>query len=120
MDQRKADAGIGYYNADPDELLSALANCDFLEPITSIEFTDNTSNADKVDKATIAHGTEIPTPHKGEKYLKRQSADTIDMEVDTPSKRAKISSNPVHTISLDEDNDQGSINQETIVIITEE
>ena len=43
MDQRKVDAGIGHYNADPDELLAALANSDFLEPITGIEFIDNTS-----------------------------------------------------------------------------
>ena len=43
-----------------------------------------------------------------------------EMEVDTPSKRAKTSSHHVHIISLDEDNDQGSINQGTIVLITEE
>ena len=42
MDQRKVDAGIGHYNVDPDEVLATLDNCDFLEPITSIEFTDNT------------------------------------------------------------------------------
>ena len=101
IDQRKTNADIGHSNADPDELLVALANCDFLEPITSIEFTDNTSNTKEVDKATIAHGIEIPTPHKGEKSLKRQSADTTEMELDTPSKGDKTSSNPVHIISLD-------------------
>ena len=98
----------------------ALANCDFLEPITDIEFIDNTSNTVEIYKATIAHGTKIPTPHKGEKSLKRQSADTTEMEVDTPSKRAKTSSHHVHIISLDENNDQGSINQGTTVLITEE
>lgn len=120
IDQRKIGAGIGHYNADIDELLASLANCDFLEPITSIEFTDNTSNGEEVDKSTLAHGTKNPTPHKGEKSLKRQSADTTEMEVDAPSKRDKTSSNLVHIISLDEDDDQGSINQDTIVIITEE
>lgn len=54
IDQRKIDAGIGHYNADLDELLATLANCDFLEPITDIEFSDNTSNIVEVDKATIA------------------------------------------------------------------
>ena len=71
INQRKIDAGIGHYNANPNELLAALVNCDFLEPITSIGFTDNTSNAEEVDKATLVHGTKIPTPHKGEKSLKR-------------------------------------------------
>lgn len=42
------------------------------------------------------------------------------MEVDTPSKRVKASSHPIHIISLDEDNDQGSINQGTTVLITKE
>ena len=42
------------------------------------------------------------------------------MEVDAPSKRAKTSSNLVHIISLYEDDDQGSINQDTTIIITEE
>lgn len=120
MIKGKIDAGIGHYNVDSDELFAALANCDFLEPITSIDFTDNTSNVEEVDKATIAHGTKIPTPHKGEKSLKRQSADTTEMEVDAPSKRAKTSSNHVHIISLDEDDDQGSINQGTTVLITKE
>ena len=73
-----------------------------------------------MDKATIAHGTKIPTPHKGEKSLKIQFVDTTNMEVDTPSKRAKTSSHRVHIISLYEDNDQGSINQGTPVLITEE
>lgn len=120
MDQRKEDAGIDHYNVDLDELLAALANSDFLEPIIGIEFTDNTSETQGMYNTIVVQGTEIPTLHKGEKSLKRQSADTADMEVDIPSKRAKISSNHVHIISLDEDNDQGSINQETIVIITEE
>lgn len=57
IDQRKTDVGIGHYNVDSDELLAALANCDFLEPITDIEFSDNTSNTVEVDKATIAQGT---------------------------------------------------------------
>ena len=73
-----------------------------------------------MDKATIAHETKIPTPHKGEKYLKRQSTNIAEIEVDTPSKRAKTSSHCVHIISLSEDNDQSSINQGTKVLITEE
>ena len=53
MDQRKADAGIGHYNVDPDELLAALANSNFLEPITSIEFTDNTSETQGMYNTTV-------------------------------------------------------------------
>ena len=73
-----------------------------------------------MDKATIARGTEIPTPQKGEKSLKRQSVDITKMEVATPSQRAKTSSHPIHIISLDEDDDQGTINQGTTILITKE
>jgi hypothetical protein len=120
IDQGKTNAGMGHYNANSDELLAALTNYDFLEPIIDIEFSDNTSNPMEMDKATIAHGTKIPGPHKGEKSLKRQSADTAEMDVDTPSKRDKTSSHHVHIIYLDENDYQGSINQGTIVLITEE
>lgn len=59
MDQRKADASIGHYNANLDELLVALASYDFLEPITSIEFTDNTSETQGMYNTTVVQGTKI-------------------------------------------------------------
>ena len=62
------------------------------------------------DKDVTEQRTEVPTPLKGEKSLKRHSTDTVDMDIDVSSKKARTSAQPIEVISINED-DEGSINK---------
>ena len=55
---------------------------------------NNDSNSERIniDKVVEAQETEVPTPLKGQKSLKRHSIDTVDMEIDITTKKPRISS----------------------------
>ena len=107
------------YVAKQDEILAGLANTGFLEQVEDKDNTDNGKETVNLDKAIAEHRTEVPTPLKWEKSLKRHSTNTIDMEIYVSTKRARTSTQQIEVVSLDED-DEGSINQAKGTIIEEE
>ena len=67
------------YNAEHDEVLAALANTDLLEQVelgNGSSSNGNQSNQNQI----VNKQTEIPTPLKAKKSLKRQSVDTMEVE----------------------------------------
>ena len=77
------------YEAEQDEILDSLANSDFLEQVEDKDNTDTRKHTVNPDKDTAEQKTEIPTPLKGEKSLKRNSTDIANMEIDVSTKRDK-------------------------------
>ena len=75
-------------------MLAALANTDLLEQ------------------------TEVPTPLKIEKSLKRNSIDTMDMDQDVARKRPRMSEPSKEIVDI-EDDDERSINKEKATIVEE-
>ena len=62
---------------------------------------------------------EVPTPLKGEKYLKRHFVDTSNMEIDVTTKKSRVSIKSEEIVDL-EDNDEQSINKGKGTIVEEE
>lgn len=69
----------------------ALANSDFLEQIGYNDSNDSSSDRVNQDKVVVEKGTKVPTPLKGEKYLKRHSIDIVDMDIDITTKKPRVS-----------------------------
>jgi len=51
------------------------------------------------------------TPFKGERTLKRPAIDITNMEIDTASKKPRVSSQGKEVVDLDDDDDEHSINK---------
>ena len=93
--QRKLVVNMSGYEAEEDEVLAALANSDFLEQVEDNGRNGSDSNMVNPDKDVTEQRTEVPTPLKGEKSLKRHSIDTVDMDIDVSNKKAKTSTQPI-------------------------
>ena len=78
------------YEVEHDEVLVALANTDMFEQIEVGNASSNSSERNSQDKAIGKH-TEVPTPLKAEKSLKRHSADTMEVDKDVSTKRPRLS-----------------------------
>ena len=116
---RKLDVNLSRYEAEEDEVLVALANSDFLEQVEDNGSNGSGSNMMNLDKDATEQRTEVPTPLKGEKSLKRHSTDTIDIEIDVSNKKARTFAQPIEVVSINED-DEGSINKGKGTIVEEE
>ena len=79
------------YEVEQDEILASLANSDFLEQLEDKDNTNSGKDTINTDKATAEQRTEVPTPLKGENNLKNHSTDTIHMEIDVLTKKARTS-----------------------------
>lgn len=90
MHQRRTDMNFKGYDVDQDEVLVALANTDLFEQIEVGDRSSNNNERSNQGKATN-NQTEVPTPLKGEKSLKRHSPGTMDMDVDLVTKKPMIS-----------------------------
>ena len=117
--QRKLDVNMSGYEVEQDEVLVALASSDFLEQVEHNDSNGSDSNMVNLDKATTEQRTEVPTPLKGEKSLKRHSIDTTSMEIDVLVKKDRTSAHPIEVVSINED-DEGSINKGKGTIFKEE
>ena len=103
------------YDVEHDEVLVALANIDLLEQVELANGSNK--NGDQSNQNQIANKqTEIPTPLKAEKSVKRQSADT--MEVDASTKRPRLSESSKEIVDIEDDDDR-SINKGKATIIQE-
>ena len=65
---------------------------------------------------TTDNQTEVPTPLKGEKSLKRHSAETMDMDEDLVTKKPRMSMNDQEIVNIDDD-DERSINKGKTTIV---
>ena len=83
------EASFKGYDAEQDEVLVALANTDFLEAIESANGSSNEQDQDAKDQQTVSQ-TQIPTPYKVEKYLKRPSTDVMEVDQSTSAKKPKL------------------------------
>ena len=98
----------------------ALANIDLLEQIEDGDRNNSSSSErNNPNKIIKDRETEVPTPLKEKKSLKRHSTDIADMDVDVASKRPRISIQDKEIVDL-EDNDEGSMNKGKGTIIEEE
>ena len=70
MHQRRIGMNFRGYDAKNDEVLDALVNTDLLEQIELRNGSNNNGDKSNQDKAIVKQ-TEIPTPLKAEKSLKR-------------------------------------------------
>ena len=105
MHQRRMDMSLKGYDANQDEVLATLANTDLFEQLEVGDRSSNNSERSNPGKATY-NQIEVPTPLKGEKSLKRHSAETVDMDEDLVTKKPKMSIQDQEIVNIDDDDDE--------------
>ena len=118
MHQRRMDMNFQGYDADQDEVLAALSNTRLFEQLEVGDRSSNNSERSDQGKATNIQ-TEVPTPLRGEKSLKRHSAKTVDMDEDLVTKKPKMSMQDQEIVEIDDD-DERSINKGKTIVVEEE
>ena len=106
------------YEAEHDEVLAVLANTALFEQIEVGNGSSNDSERDSQDKAS-GKQTEVPTPLKVEKSLKRHSVDTMEVDEDVSTKRHRLSESSKEIVDIENDDDR-SINKGKATIVEEE
>ena len=117
MNQRRMEANFKGYDAEQDEVLAALANTDFLEAIESVNGSNNEHDQNAKDQQTVSQ-TQIPTPYKVEKSLKRPSADVMEVDQSTSTKKPKLEE--IEEIVEIEDDEVRFTNKDNTTIVEEE
>ena len=81
----------------------------------------HSSSSDRINqnKATEGQNTEVPTPLKGKKSLKRQFANTADMQIDVTTKKPRVFVQSKEIVDLEQDDEQ-FINKGKGTIVEEE
>ena len=102
MHQRRLNMSFKGYEAEHDEVLAPLANTDLFE---KTEVDDRSSNdSERINQErTTSKQTEVPTPLKAEKSLKRHFANTMDMDEDVATKRPRISEQSKDIVNINDD-----------------
>ena len=118
FNQIKLDVNLKGYDVNQDEVLATLANTNIFEQLEIGDTSSNSSERSNPDKATD-NQTEVPTPLKGEKSLKRHSTETEDMDVDLVTKKPRMSIQNQEVVGIDDD-DERSINKGKATIVEEE
>ena len=106
------------YDAEHDEVLAILANTDLLEHVELRNGSSNNGDQSNQNQEAIKQ-TKIPTPLKAEKYLKRPSADTMELHENTSTKRPRLSELGKEIVDIEDDDDR-SINKGKLTIVEEE
>ena len=106
------------YEAEHDEVLAALANNDRFEQIEVGNGSSNNGEGINQEKYIVKQ-TEIPTPLKAEKSLKRHSANTMEVDEDASTKRPRLSESSKEIVDIEDDDDR-SINKGKATIVEEE
>ena len=106
------------YDVEQDEVLAALANTDLLEQVELGNRSSSNGDQSNQNQAIIKQ-TEIPTPLKAEKSLKRQSTDTMEVDEDASTKRPRLSESSKEIVDIEYDDDK-SINKGKATIVEEE
>ena len=118
LHQRRLDVNLRGYEVEHDEVLDALANTDLFEQIEVGNGSSNNSERDSQDKAS-GKQTEVPTPLKVEKSLKRHYVDTMEVDEDVSTKRPRLSESSKEVVDIEDDDDR-SINKGKSTIVEEE
>lgn len=118
MHQRRIEMNFRGYDTEHDEVLAALANTDLLEQVELGNGSSSNGDQSNQNQALIKQ-TEIPTPLKAEKSLKRQFADTMEVDEDASTKRPRLSESSKEIVDI-EDGDDRSINKGKATIVEEE
>lgn len=118
LHQRRLNVNLRGYEAEHDEVLAALANTDLFEHIEVGNASSNNSERDDEEKAARKQ-TEVPTPLKAKKSLKRHSIDTMEVDENVSTKRARLSEPSKEVVDI-EDDDERSINRGKTTIVEEE
>ena len=106
------------YDVEHDEVLATLANSDLLEQVELGNGSNNNGDKSNQNQAIIKQ-TEIPTPLKAKKSLKRKSIDTMEVDEDAYTKRPKLSESSKEIVDIEDDDDR-SINKGKTTIVEEE
>ena len=114
LHQRRLDVNLSGYEAKHDEVLAALANTDLFEQIEVGNGSSNNSDRSNQEKAT-GKQTEVPTPLKAEKSLKRHSTDTMDMDEDVATKRPRIFELRKETVDIVDDDERSIKDRKSVV-----
>ena len=117
MHQRRVEMNFKGYDVEHDEVLVALANTDLLEQIEFGNGSSSNGNQSIQNQEPIKQ-TQIPTPLKAEKYLKRPSADTMEVDENTFVKRPRLSESSKEIVDIEDDDDR-SINKGKPTIVEE-
>ena len=86
--------------------MATLANTDLLEQLEVGDRNSSNSERNNIDEVAKNQQEEVPSPLKGEKYLKMPSIDTNDMDVDLVSKKPRMSMQDKEIVDIDDDDDR--------------
>ena len=106
------------YDVEHDEVLAALANTDLLEHVELGNGSSSNGDQSNQNQEAIKQ-TKIPTLLKEEKSLKRPSADTMEVDENTSTKRPRLSELGKEIVDIEDDDDR-SINKGKPTIVEEE
>ena len=117
MNQRRMEANFRGYDAEQDEVLAALANTDFLEAIESVNGSSDVQDQNAQDQQAI-NQPQIPTPYQVEKSLKRSSADIMEVDPGTSTKKPRLVE--IEEVVEIEDDEDRSTNKDNTTFVEEE
>ena len=110
ISQTKTTLRMGTYEHKEDEALALMANKSYIEHGADMTVDEQEVDKGSEEKTMIEPVTGLSTPFKGEKTLKNPATDITNMEIDTISKKPRVSSQGKELVELDDDDDEHSIN----------
>ena len=117
MNQRRMEASFRGYEAEQDEVLAALANTDFLETVDSANGSSDEQDQNTQDQQATSQPC-IPTPYQVEKSIKRPSADVMEIDPGTSSKKPRLPE--IEEVVEIEDDEDRSTNQDITTFVEQE
>lgn len=119
ISQRKTSSRLGNYEYVEDEVLALIANHSYIEH--DVDMSSNEQEEHKGSKAQVMVDpiTGTITSFKGERTLKRPATKVTNMEIDTTTKKLKVSTQGKEIVTLENDEEE-SINQTKGFPITKE
>ena len=102
---------MGTYEHKGDEELALMANKSYIGHNDNMAGDEHAVDKGSEEKTMVDPITGLITPFKGGKTLKRPTIDITNMEIDTTSKKPRVSALGKEVVDLDDDDDdEHSIN----------
>ena len=103
-----------------NEVLALIANQNYIEQDVNMFSNDQEEDIGSKEQAMVDLVIGTITPFKGERTLKRPATEVTNMEIATTAKKPRVSTQGKEIVTMDDDDDEESINQTKGIPITEE
>ena len=91
ISKRKTVARLGTYEHQEDQALAVMANHSYIEQDVNMSNNDQEEDKGSQEQEMVDPIISVITPSKGERTLKRPTPEATNMDIDTTTKKPRVS-----------------------------